>query len=178
MNYNCDRDKLFLKIFNMINSYVVKLTSVSLILFTLVGCAPNQAGLTNKTAVGTVGGALIGGLAGSAFGSGSGKAAAIVVGSALGALAGNSIGSSLDRADLAYQQRSYNYALENNQSGSSSAWKNPDNGHQGSITPVKTYTSNGHYCREFIQTASIGGRTQEIVGQACRNPDGSWTPTN
>lgn len=31
-----------------------------------------------------------------------------------------------------------------------------------------------NYCREFTSTSTIGNRTQETVGTACLNPDGSW----
>ena len=44
--------------------------------------------------------------------------------------------------------------------------------------PSKRHTvfknNNGRYCREFQQTVTIGGRTAEAYGTACRQPDGSW----
>jgi hypothetical protein len=30
------------------------------------------------------------------------------------------------------------------------------------------------FCREFTSTVTIGNRTQDSVGTACLNPDGSW----
>jgi surface antigen len=60
-------------------------------------------------------------------------------------------------------------------SGTTISWKSPDNGHSGSVTPTDTYeTTNGQYCREFQQQASIAGQTQEVYGTACREPDDSW----
>ena len=35
-------------------------------------------------------------------------------------------------------------------------------------------TASGRYCREFQHEVSIGGRTEDAYGTACRNPDGSW----
>jgi uncharacterized membrane protein YgcG len=32
-------------------------------------------------------------------------------------------------------------------------------------------------CREFTETVTIGGQPQQAVGQACRQPDGSWQIT-
>ncbi len=43
------------------------------------------------------------------------------------------------------------------------------------MTPVETYQrDDGQYCREFQQTVTIGGKTEEAYGTACRQPDGSW----
>lgn len=32
----------------------------------------------------------------------------------------------------------------------------------------------GQYCREYIQTVTIAGKTQKGYGTACLQPDGSW----
>ena len=41
--------------------------------------------------------------------------------------------------------------------------------------PVRTVQqADGTYCREFQQTVTVGGRTEEAYGTACRQPDGSW----
>ncbi len=34
--------------------------------------------------------------------------------------------------------------------------------------------AHAEYCREFTRPITIGGRTQEGIGLACRQPDGSW----
>lgn len=48
-------------------------------------------------------------------------------------------------------------------------------GARGTITTVRDGTSStGRYCREFQQTATVGGRTESAYGTACRQPDGSW----
>ena len=42
------------------------------------------------------------------------------------------------------------------------------------MTPTQTYQrSDGAYCREFTQTVTVGGRTQEAYG-TCRQPECSW----
>jgi surface antigen len=138
------------------------------------GAAPGEIGL-NKTTGGGLLGAAAGGLAGAQFGKGSGQLAATAAGVLLGGLLGSSVGSSLDRADMTYAQRTTQRGLEEVPTGHSTTWRNPDTGHAGTITPTKTYqTAQGQYCREFQQTISVGGRTEEGFGTACRQPDGSW----
>lgn len=45
----------------------------------------------------------------------------------------------------------------------------------GSVTTVRQGTStSGRQCREFQQRVTIGGKTEEAYGTACRQPDGSW----
>jgi surface antigen len=40
--------------------------------------------------------------------------------------------------------------------------------------PRPAYQANGTYCREFQQTITVGGQTQEGYGTACKQPDGAW----
>lgn len=52
-------------------------------------------------------------------------------------------------------------------------WK--DGSASGSVTATREGTSTrGRYCREFLQEVTIGGRTEQAYGTACRQPDGSW----
>jgi len=128
-----------------------------------------------KQSVGTVGGAVLGGLLGSQIGEGQGRLWATGAGAVLGALAGSEIGKSLDRADQLYMSRTTQASLEHTRTGTTSTWENPDTGHSGSVTPVDTYQQpDGRYCREFQQTVTIGGRSEQAYGTACRQPDGSW----
>ena len=123
------------------------------------------------TLIGGAGGAAVG----SQFGNGNGRVAMIAAGTLLGAFAGNEVGSSLDRADMAYAQKSSQAALESNKIGVASQWHNPDSGNSGTITPTRTYKSDeGAYCREFTQTVEVGGKKQDAYGKACRQPDGAW----
>jgi surface antigen len=135
------------------------------------GCGPNVG---TKQTVGTLGGAAAGGLIGSQFGSGKGKLAMVGIGVLLGGLAGSEIGRRMDESD----RLRANQALAHAQGapvGQTIAWNNPENGHHGTVTAVRDGTSSsGEYCREFQQTVSIGGKTEDAYGTACRQPDGSW----
>jgi surface antigen len=136
--------------------------------------APGEVGV-NKTTGGALVGAGLGGLAGSQLGHGTGKLAATGAGVILGALLGGSVGQSLDRADLAYASRTTQSTLETVPSGQPVAWRNPDSGNAGTIVARPAYQApSGQFCREFQQTITVGGQTQEGFGTACRQPDGSW----
>ena len=136
------------------------------------GPGPKQAG-------GTLLGAALGGLAGSQIGGGKGQLAAVGAGVLLGGLLGNEAGRSLDRADQLYAERTAQKALETAPSGTTSNWANPDSGHAGSVTPSSAYrTADGRVCREYQTTVTIGGRTEQAYGTACRAADGSWKIVN
>lgn len=155
-----------------LNVVVVALISVA-----LAGCQqqPGPNGGVSKQTMGTVGGAVIGGVLGSKIGKGTGQGIAIGAGTLLGALAGSEIGASLDRADMMHQQQTATKALEYSQPGETLPWRNTRSGNSGTITPHNYYqTSDGTYCREYTQTINVGGHSQQGVGQACRQPDGSW----
>lgn len=139
----------------------------------VVGGCSQSAG--QKEQVGTVIGAVAGGVAGSAFGRGTGQHIMIGVGTLAGALIGMEVGRSLDRADQAYATRTTQRTLETAPTGQTGSWVNPDSGHSGTVTPVRTYQrQDGTPCREFTQTVQIGGKTEEAYGTACRQADGSW----
>jgi len=137
------------------------------------GAAPGEIGL-NKTTGGALVGAGLGGLVGSQFGGGAGKGALTAVGVLLGGYAGSQVGKSLDEADVMYANRTTQSALDHGPSGQPVAWHNPDSGASGTVVPRPAYQSGGTYCREFQQTITVGGQTQEGYGTACRQPDGSW----
>ena len=142
----------------------------------LGGCLTDSG--QKETAGGLIGAAL-GGIAGSQIGDGDGQLVAVGVGAVLGALMGSEVGRSLDKADELHAARNYQQALETAPTGQTSTWENPDTGHSGTHTPTRTYQSEtGQYCREFQQTVTIGGRTEEAYGQACREEDGAWRIVN
>jgi len=129
----------------------------------------------DKEAVGTVVGALLGGLLGSQVGKGGGKKAATVLGVVAGGYAGNRYGESLDCQDQQYHSQTAHEAFEYQPAGRPASWKNPDSGHSGSITPVKTWQrDNGQYCRDYTQSIVVDGRIEEAKGTACRDDNGSW----
>jgi surface antigen len=144
----------------------------------LSGCLTNEAGQINKQALVGVTGAVAGGAIGSNVGKGTGRTAAIIGGAILGGLFGSEVGKSLDKSDVAYMNQTQQRSLESAKSGQRSSWQNPDSGARGTITPTRTYESNGEYCREFNQTITVGGKTEKGYGTACRQPDGSWQIVN
>jgi surface antigen len=157
----------------MVMSHLPRLAVGVMLSLTLVGCANSDYG--PKQTVGALAGAGAGGLLGAQVGKGGTRLAATAAGTLLGAFLGSEVGRSLDRADAMYASRAEYQALEYTPSGNSTPWRNPDNGHYGSITPVETYqTADGTYCREFQHQAQIGGRTRDVYGTACRTPDGQW----
>ena len=144
------------------------LVSAIFVAFLLMGCESTGP----KTAVGGLGGAAAGGLLAAALG---GKGTGIAAGTILGGLIGGAIGDRLDAADREKARAAASQALESIPSGQSVAWRNPDSGNSGVVTPVRTYqTSTGQYCREYTQTITIGGEKHQSYGTACRQPDGSW----
>ena len=144
----------------------------------LAACENTMGGMGNKQLLGTGGGAVLGGLAGSQIGSGSGQLWATGAGVLLGALVGSEIGASLDKADVAYSQSANNRAYSA-PIGETIRWNNPDSGNYGTVTPVRDgRTSSGAYCREYQQTIYVGGKQQSGYGQACQQPDGTWKVVN
>jgi surface antigen len=147
-----------------------KICAIILSTLLISGCAPG-----NKQTMGTVGGAAVGGILGSMFGKGEGRILAIAAGAVAGGFVGNQIGKSMDDTDRMMAERSSNKALEYSPAGQAVEWRNPDNGHSGSIVPTKTYKSDGgQYCREYTQTVVVGGKQEKAYGKACRKPDGQW----
>ena len=134
-----------------------------------------QGGGVSKEGAGTVLGGIGGAALGSLFGSGKGRLVGVAAGALAGAYLGNQVGQSLDRADRAAMERASNQAA-NAPIGQQISWRNPDSGNSGTVTPVREGTNNatGEYCREFQQNVTIGGKTEQAFGTACRQPDGSW----
>ncbi len=153
-----------------------RLTIIAIFALALAGCA-HQVGPREGT--GSLLGAGAGALIGSQIGSGGGQIAAVALGTLAGALIGQDIGRTLDRADLAYMQQSTQRSLEVIPTYQTNGWVNPDTGHSGSITPLKTYqNASGEYCREYQQTVVINGNEQQAYGHACRQVDGNWKITS
>ena len=57
--------------------------------------------------------------------------------------------------------------------GSTIAWD--DAGAAGSVSVLREgRSSSGKTCREFQQTVTVGGRSEQAYGTACLQPDGAW----
>ena len=115
-------------------------------------------------------GAIAGGILGNQVGGGSGRVLATIVGAAAGGAIGGSIGRSMDETDRINTAA----ALENVRTGVPSTWVNPDSGYEYVVTPTNTYDPGTGPCREYTLDATIGGKTEQIYGTACRQADGSW----
>lgn len=135
------------------------------------GRSSGLGGLTTGTTLSTLGGAAVGGLAGSQLGSGTGNIAATAGGVILGGILGNQLGQALDRNDQAAAVRAQNQALATN---APITWNDPQGNVYGTVQPVRTYQSNGRYCRDYVHTVYIDGRAREAQGVACQQADGSW----
>src|SRR5215468_8794944 len=147
-----------------------QMTAVILLLVVgATGCETMQE--NPKTSIGAFGGAAFGGLIAAAAGGGGAAIAGAVIG---GALLGGLAGNMLDQRDKRLAAEAQQRALESAPTGSAVPWQNPDTGHQGTVTPTRTYHSGNSYCREFQNDVVIGGKIEKAYGTACRQPDGSW----
>ena len=137
---------------------------------------PLVSGCATKMETGTVVGALTGGALAYGLGQDSSKKELwTVLGIGLGAMIGQNIGKQLDERDRILMGQTFNHTMEKAPINATGQWQNPDTGHGGSVTPTRTFvTDTGTPCREFTQTVSIGGKTEEAYGTACRQADGSW----
>ena len=157
-------------------SLITLRTIAVFIIVTLLLSACAQTGETvrnnPKATAGGMLGAAGGGLIAAAAGGG---AAGIIGGVLIGGLLGGAIGNALDQKDKEMAAQAAQRAFENSRSGESSAWRNPDSGNSGSVTPTRTYQApSGQYCREYQNDIVIGGETHKSYGTACRQSDGSW----
>jgi surface antigen len=139
-------------------------------------CAALVAGCQTPTKeqTGAVLGGVAGGVLGNQIGDGRGRTAAVIGGTLVGALIGGSIGREMDENDRYRAQQ----ALEYTPTRQSSTWTNPDSGNRYSVTPVRTYESAQGPCREYETEAYIDGRREVVVGNACRQSDGTWRSVN
>ncbi len=158
------------------NTRIIKtLAATTLAALLLAGCVTSN---NQKQVGGTFIGAGLGALAGSQIGSGRGQLAAVAIGALAGAMLGSEIGQSLDRADRLQAQQAQQVAYTA-PIGQAIQWNNPDSGNYGSFTPTRDGRDSwtGAYCREYQTSVTVGGRTQDGYGTACRQPDGSWRIT-
>ena len=155
-------------------NYHIKKISVFIICvsFLLSACSGITWEKNQKAIIGGVGGATAGGLIASAFDA---NTAGVLGGILLGGLIGSAVGDRMDAADRREANETALGALESNPSGTTTTWQNPNSGNSGTFTPTRSYQSKGgEYCREYEQSVTIGGETQQAYGTACRQPDGNW----
>jgi len=81
----------------------------------------------------------------------------------------------LGKEDVERAQRAALTALESTPSGQTTIWRNPKNGHWGTLTPTRTYQdASERYCRDYRQTVTLGGQEHQGNGSACRERDQVW----
>ncbi len=119
---------------------------------------------------GMVIGGVLGGVLGSQVGQGHGRTAATIIGTLMGVSIGGAVGQSMDESDRLKTA----HALETVRSGVPSQWRNPDTGNEYRVTPTRTYQSGQGPCREYTVEGQVGGKRETLVGNACRQADGSW----
>lgn len=130
-------------------------------------------GRCDRDRLGAVLGGVVGGIAGNQIGRGSGRTAATIAGTVIGILVGRSIGRTMNTAD----QQCTAQVLEHAPDQTPIHWRNPDSDTEYRVIPLKTFRNqDGRYCREYRTRASIGGRSEDMYGRACRQADGSWVP--
>lgn len=153
----------------------IKALLVAMAIASLTAACSQNGQYGTKQTIGALGGAALGGWAGSNIGSGSGQLAATAAGALIGALVGSEIGRSMDEVDRMKAEQAYTQATTA-PVGETITWNNPESGNYGAVTPTRegTKQTTGEYCREFQQTVVIGGREEQAYGVACRRPDGSW----
>ncbi len=144
-----------------------KMVAVVLLVSLCTGCA-TDAGQQEQT--GMIIGGVLGGVLGSQVGGGHGRDAAIVAGALAGAAIGSSIGHSMDKLDRQHTAQT----LETVRTGVQPSWKNPDSKIEYRVVPTRTYDGASGPCREYTIDAMIGGKQEQVRGDACRTADGSW----
>jgi surface antigen len=144
---------------------------VGVLVLTMSGTAA-QSQMGPKESGGTVGGALIGGVLGSALGgSGAGRIVGGVAGAAVGGFIGNRIGASLDEEDRRAISRSTRSAMT---SGSSSQFTNKKTGVRGTAKVVgSSRNASGQACRTVAQEVVLkdGSVVRDQV-TGCKGPNG------
>jgi len=97
-------------------------------------------------------------------------------GATAGGILGGAVGASLDERDRARAYAAEMQALEHGEPGEPTGWRG-ENGRYGTIVPGASYERSGTRCRDYSHSVYIDGRPQTARLTACRNPDGSWSPT-
>ena len=83
---------------------------------------------------------------------------------------GGNLANNMDEADKQKLSRALDSAP-----GKATSWSNVSTGTSYTVVPTKKISINGNpFCREYNLTASRGGQTQEVRGNACVTADGDW----
>jgi len=142
----------------------------------LSACAGTEGEKQTAEVVGGIFGFVIGHLVGSTIGSGSGQQVAQGVGAIVGVFVGRQLARDLTDGDNELFGETVDDSLENDDTGDTSTWENPDSGNAGSVTPTSDpyETVSNTQCRDFESTIVVEGEVETANGRACRQDDGSW----
>jgi surface antigen len=67
-----------------------------------------------------------------------------------------------------------NQALDMSEEGQAVTWENPETGHLGTVTAVKTTRKEGAPCCELKIYNKVEKASAESYHRFCKQPDGSW----
>ena len=122
---------------------------------------------TRLAIFGLFGGAIAGGEL-------AGGAAAIGAGAAIGAAGGWGLGTLIEQGDVARFFGATQKAATG-PVGEPVAWRNPDTGTSGKVTPVGLVDmKSGQICRDLAATLKSGATSRASARRVCRTQDGSW----
>lgn len=127
----------------------------------------------NKAGIGAYGGAAGGAIIGQAIGH---NTEATLIGAAVGTMLGYIIGNEMDK----YDREQLNHVYERGVSRQTSAWRNPDTGHQFQVTPqpVQADPQTNRPCRQAEIQTIIDGKVETAYTTACRDEYGRWQLQN
>lgn len=135
------------------------------------GCASQEEEpLLDESEAGQILGGVAGAAAGSQVGEGSGQTVATVAGALIGAVVGERLGARMEEDDRRYTAQ----VLEENRTGETASWENPDTGNEFEVTPVETFEDSGRPCREFEFRVETDNGSDVEERTACREADGTW----
>lgn len=160
----------------IMKSNLLKTLAIGTMALLLTNCTATTGQTVSKKDTYTLGGAVVGGVIGNQFGSGSGKDAATILGVILGSQWGANVGAKLDHYETLKHEKTAYQALEHHKDGQVVNWENPNTGHKGGFVVTETYyIQNGQIpCRKFYQEVQIGARIEKGEGIACRTASGKW----
>jgi surface antigen len=154
---------------------IKKVLSVVLAVILVSACANDGSKQTGGAVLGGATGAILG----SQFGHGSGRLIGAAVGGLLGAATGSAIGRNMDERDRQMSQQAAQTALEGYRDNQRATWRNPNNNHSGEfvVTRTEEFRDRHLVCRDFVNTAIIDGKKEQVHGRACRDVrdvKGAW----
>lgn len=82
---------------------------------------------------------------------------------------------SLSEEDVRSAAATVQAALEQAPDGVSRVWRNPQTGHRGSVTPIRTFIgSDGRFCREYREVLDLREAKGSFLHTACRDQEAGW----